>query len=186
MTSCLVSKPEPSGTDIWLIPSLDQFLGLVMFFLLHDSPSRGPKCWHTACFYVFRVWTINKILQFMSFWFVVSLIMFQLIHQQILPLCSANVNKIFFSSWSFSAITCGHPGNPTYGMTQGTQFNLNDNVRFICNTGYVLHGAAKSTCQANGQWNNALPRCKSKYKWVSTLNFHKSSCSCPQATSDSE
>ncbi|XP_032436521.1 CUB and sushi domain-containing protein 2 [Xiphophorus hellerii] len=57
-------------------------------------------------------------------------------------------------------ITCGHPGNPTFGTTQGTQFNLNDVVRFVCNTGYVLHGAVKSTCQANGQWNNAIPRCK--------------------------
>ncbi|MEQ2316570.1 CUB and sushi domain-containing protein 1, partial [Ameca splendens] len=57
-------------------------------------------------------------------------------------------------------ITCGHPGNPTFGTTQGTQFNLNDVVRFVCNTGYVLHGAVKSTCQANGQWNNALPKCK--------------------------
>uniref|UniRef100_H3CV01 CUB and Sushi multiple domains 2 n=1 Tax=Tetraodon nigroviridis TaxID=99883 RepID=H3CV01_TETNG len=57
-------------------------------------------------------------------------------------------------------ITCGHPGNPIFGMTQGTQFNLNDNVRFVCNTGYVLHGAVKSICQANGQWSNALPKCR--------------------------
>ncbi|XP_023815635.1 CUB and sushi domain-containing protein 2 isoform X1 [Oryzias latipes] len=57
-------------------------------------------------------------------------------------------------------ITCGHPGNPTFGTTQGTQFNLNDVVRFVCNTGYVLQGAVKSTCQASGQWSNPLPRCK--------------------------
>ncbi|XP_048086105.1 CUB and sushi domain-containing protein 1 [Alosa alosa] len=57
-------------------------------------------------------------------------------------------------------ITCGHPGNPGYGMTQGTQFNLNDIVRFACNTGYVLQGAVKSHCQTNGQWSNALPKCK--------------------------
>ncbi|KAI4818313.1 hypothetical protein KUCAC02_011657, partial [Chaenocephalus aceratus] len=56
-------------------------------------------------------------------------------------------------------ITCGHPGNPTFGSTQGAQFNLNDAVRFVCNTGYVLQGAVKSSCQSNGQWSNALPRC---------------------------
>ncbi|KAM3842919.1 CUB and sushi domain-containing protein 1-like, partial [Diretmus argenteus] len=57
-------------------------------------------------------------------------------------------------------ITCGHPGNPTFGVTQGTQFNLNDVVRFVCNTGYVLQGTVKSTCQSNGQWSNTLPKCK--------------------------
>lgn len=70
----------------------------------------------------------------------------------------------FICFLTLPAITCGHPGNPSFGLTQGTQFNLNDVVRFVCNTGYVLHGAVKSTCQANGQWNNALPKCKSKCK----------------------
>uniref|UniRef100_A0A8C6TIS3 CUB and Sushi multiple domains 2 n=1 Tax=Neogobius melanostomus TaxID=47308 RepID=A0A8C6TIS3_9GOBI len=58
------------------------------------------------------------------------------------------------------AITCGHPGNPTFGVTQGNQFNLNDVLRFVCNTGYVLQGSVKSTCLANGQWSNPLPRCR--------------------------
>ncbi|XP_041089827.1 CUB and sushi domain-containing protein 2-like [Polyodon spathula] len=57
-------------------------------------------------------------------------------------------------------ITCGHPGNPTNGLTQGTQFNLNDMVRFACNTGYILKGAVRSQCQANGQWSNTLPTCR--------------------------
>ncbi|XP_036397589.1 CUB and sushi domain-containing protein 1-like [Megalops cyprinoides] len=57
-------------------------------------------------------------------------------------------------------ITCGHPGNPTNGVTQGTKFNLNDIVQFVCNTGYVLEGAVKSHCQPNGQWSNTLPTCK--------------------------
>ncbi|XP_052388948.1 CUB and sushi domain-containing protein 2-like [Carassius gibelio] len=57
-------------------------------------------------------------------------------------------------------ITCGHPGTPANGVTQGTQFNLNDIVRFACVTGYVLQGAIKSHCQPNGQWSNALPKCK--------------------------
>ncbi|XP_067112326.1 CUB and sushi domain-containing protein 2 [Osmerus mordax] len=57
-------------------------------------------------------------------------------------------------------ITCGHPGNPSFGVTQGTQFNLNDVVRFVCNTGFVLQGSLMSHCQSNGQWSNTLPKCK--------------------------
>uniref|UniRef100_A0A8C1GP80 CUB and Sushi multiple domains 2 n=1 Tax=Cyprinus carpio TaxID=7962 RepID=A0A8C1GP80_CYPCA len=69
-------------------------------------------------------------------------------------------------------ITCGHPGTPANGVTQGTQFNLNDIVRFACNPGYVLQGAIKSHCQPNGQWSNALPKCKSKsYGLFSSFGF---------------
>ncbi|KAM6428143.1 CUB and sushi domain-containing protein 2 isoform 2-T3 [Liasis olivaceus] len=57
-------------------------------------------------------------------------------------------------------ITCGHPGNPANGLTQGTQFNLNDVAKFMCNTGYRLEGTPKSQCLANGQWSNALPICR--------------------------
>ena len=60
------------------------------------------------------------------------------------------------------AITCGHPGNPTFGVTQGSQFNLNSVVHFLCHSGYILQGAVESLCQSNGQWSNTLPKCKSK------------------------
>ncbi|XP_042741140.1 CUB and sushi domain-containing protein 2 [Lagopus leucura] len=57
-------------------------------------------------------------------------------------------------------ITCGHPGNPANGLTQGAQFNLNDVAKFVCNTGYRLEGAAQSQCLANGQWSSTLPACR--------------------------
>uniref|UniRef100_A0A7M4DYW0 CUB and Sushi multiple domains 2 n=1 Tax=Crocodylus porosus TaxID=8502 RepID=A0A7M4DYW0_CROPO len=57
-------------------------------------------------------------------------------------------------------ITCGHPGNPANGLTQGTQFNLNDVAKFVCNTGYHLEGSSQSQCLANGQWSNSLPTCR--------------------------
>uniref|UniRef100_A0AAZ3Q759 CUB and Sushi multiple domains 2 n=1 Tax=Oncorhynchus tshawytscha TaxID=74940 RepID=A0AAZ3Q759_ONCTS len=57
-------------------------------------------------------------------------------------------------------ITCGHPGNPTFGVTQGTQFNLNSVVHFLCHSGYILQGVVESLCQSNGQWSNTLPKCK--------------------------
>ncbi|KAG8506888.1 CUB and sushi domain-containing protein 2 [Galemys pyrenaicus] len=57
-------------------------------------------------------------------------------------------------------ITCGHPGNPINGLTQGNQFNLNDVVKFVCNPGYVAEGAARSQCLASGQWSDTLPTCR--------------------------
>ncbi|ELW48605.1 CUB and sushi domain-containing protein 3, partial [Tupaia chinensis] len=57
-------------------------------------------------------------------------------------------------------ITCGHPGNPINGLTQGNQFNLNDVVKFVCNPGFVAEGAARSQCLASGQWSGVLPTCR--------------------------
>uniref|UniRef100_H2M2H5 CUB and Sushi multiple domains 1 n=1 Tax=Oryzias latipes TaxID=8090 RepID=H2M2H5_ORYLA len=57
-------------------------------------------------------------------------------------------------------ITCGHPGNPPNGRTNGTEFNLNDVVNFTCNKGYILSGSPRAQCRLNGQWSSPLPVCK--------------------------
>ncbi|XP_030270316.1 CUB and sushi domain-containing protein 1-like isoform X1 [Sparus aurata] len=57
-------------------------------------------------------------------------------------------------------ITCGHPGNPANGRTNGSEFNLNDVVNFTCNRGHVLSGNARAQCRLNGQWSSPLPVCK--------------------------
>ncbi|XP_025023614.1 CUB and sushi domain-containing protein 1-like, partial [Python bivittatus] len=57
-------------------------------------------------------------------------------------------------------ITCGHPGNPSHGVTNGSEFNLNDVVNFTCNTGYLLQGVSRAQCRSNGQWSSSLPSCQ--------------------------
>ncbi|XP_017819080.4 CUB and sushi domain-containing protein 1 isoform X2 [Callithrix jacchus] len=57
-------------------------------------------------------------------------------------------------------ITCGHPGNPAHGFTNGSEFNLNDVVNFTCNTGFLLQGASRAQCRSNGQWSSPLPTCR--------------------------
>ncbi|XP_064225865.1 CUB and sushi domain-containing protein 1 [Aotus nancymaae] len=57
-------------------------------------------------------------------------------------------------------ITCGHPGNPAHGFTNGSEFNLNDMVNFTCNTGFLLQGASRAQCRSNGQWSSLLPTCR--------------------------
>ncbi|KAM5163755.1 CUB and sushi domain-containing protein 1 [Mantella aurantiaca] len=57
-------------------------------------------------------------------------------------------------------ITCGHPGNPAHGITNGSEFNLNDVVNFTCNLGYVLQGSYQAQCRNNGMWSIPLPYCR--------------------------
>ncbi|XP_073531495.1 CUB and sushi domain-containing protein 1 isoform X2 [Phyllobates terribilis] len=58
------------------------------------------------------------------------------------------------------SITCGHPGNPTHGITNGSEFNLNDVVNFTCSMGYVLQGPFQAQCRSNGMWSSSLPTCR--------------------------
>ncbi|XP_078503642.1 CUB and sushi domain-containing protein 1 [Lissotriton helveticus] len=57
-------------------------------------------------------------------------------------------------------ITCGHPGNPANGFTNGSEFNLNDVVNFTCNAGYLIQGPSRAQCRSNGQWSSPLPICQ--------------------------
>lgn len=91
-------------------------------------------------------------------------------------------SRAYLSSVLVTAITCGHPGNPVNGLTQGTQFNLNDVVKFVCNPGYVAEGAARSQCLASGQWSNVLPTCRSESTFFSRCPYPSTSALCGSVT----
>ncbi|XP_078588481.1 uncharacterized protein LOC144869249 [Branchiostoma floridae x Branchiostoma japonicum] len=58
------------------------------------------------------------------------------------------------------AIPCPTLSAPTNGALSSTgATSYQDRVTFTCNTGYVLSGAAVTTCQYNGTWSNAVPTC---------------------------
>lgn len=74
--------------------------------------------------------------------------------------CSSSDHRVDLCS--STAITCGHPGNPAHGLTNGSEFNLNDMVNFTCNPGYLLQGASRAQCRSNGQWSSPLPTCRGR------------------------
>ncbi|GCC29611.1 hypothetical protein chiPu_0008054 [Chiloscyllium punctatum] len=58
------------------------------------------------------------------------------------------------------ARSCGIPGIPTNGTTEGTEFTFGEKVVYSCNKGYVLSGAAEISCLANGSWSHETPTCE--------------------------
>ncbi|XP_035673047.1 E-selectin-like [Branchiostoma floridae] len=58
------------------------------------------------------------------------------------------------------AIPCPTLSAPTNGELSPTgATSYQDRATFTCNRGYVLSGAAVTTCQYNGTWSNAVPTC---------------------------
>ena len=60
------------------------------------------------------------------------------------------------------AVNCGNPGTPSNGRRTGSSTTYNSVVTYTCNTGYTRQGSNRRTCQSNGQWSGAAPRCNRK------------------------
>ena len=67
------------------------------------------------------------------------------------------------------AVECGSPGAPVNGVILGDSFHFNDAVQFKCLPGYMLHGAAQTTCLHTGQWSDAKPSCQGKNSLLNDL-----------------
>ncbi|KAI8494928.1 CUB and sushi domain-containing protein 2 [Branchiostoma belcheri] len=64
------------------------------------------------------------------------------------------------SSLDCDAVQCPTLTAPAFGsLTPSGPHSYPNLVTFTCETGYVLTGAATSTCQANGTWSNSVPTC---------------------------
>ncbi|KAG9335087.1 hypothetical protein JZ751_005763 [Albula glossodonta] len=56
-------------------------------------------------------------------------------------------------------VSCGWLRPPSNGKKQGTRYLQGAVVSFSCNSGYVLAGAGKRTCQADGHWSGDPAQC---------------------------
>ena len=71
---------------------------------------------------------------------------------------------LFLPFFSFSEVTCGHPGSISHGSVQGSSFIYNSQVTYRCNTHYKLTGGTSTRrCQINGVWTGYNPRCACTY-----------------------
>ncbi|XP_019622471.1 PREDICTED: E-selectin-like, partial [Branchiostoma belcheri] len=73
--------------------------------------------------------------------------------------CQAN------GTWSHPVPTCtpvqcparAAPANGAVSATGAVSYP--NSVTFTCNSGYILNGAPRPTCQANGTWSHPVPTC---------------------------
>ena len=56
-------------------------------------------------------------------------------------------------------VTCGDPGIPPNGFTNGNNFKFHDVLTFGCDSDFSLIGNSNITCQANGRWSGNIPIC---------------------------
>lgn len=57
-------------------------------------------------------------------------------------------------------VSCGHPGEVRWGRLLDAVFAFPKRVRYQCNHGYRLIGAAQLYCQSNGRWSGSKPECR--------------------------
>ncbi|XP_075424181.1 sushi domain-containing protein 2 isoform X2 [Ascaphus truei] len=56
-------------------------------------------------------------------------------------------------------VSCGWLEPPKDGKKEGTSYLANSEVKFTCNTGYMLVGSFIRTCQLDGTWNGQPSQC---------------------------
>lgn len=60
------------------------------------------------------------------------------------------------------AVDCGRLPAPTNGTSAGGSTVFPNRVLFKCDSGFILSGSSKRTCQANATWSGFQPVCNGK------------------------
>uniref|UniRef100_A0A674ETW4 CUB and Sushi multiple domains 3 n=1 Tax=Salmo trutta TaxID=8032 RepID=A0A674ETW4_SALTR len=99
---------------------------------------------------------------------------------------SAHGFKLYYEELQISA--CGNPGVPPKGILVGTRFNVGDQIRYSCVTGYVLDGHPQLTCVTNAEkgavWDFPVPICRAEDTCGDTLRGSSGIISSPNFPSE--
>ena len=61
-----------------------------------------------------------------------------------------------------TAKDCGSLQSPANGSTVGSETTFPNEIKFICDQGFVLNGSSSRRCLANGSWSGDITLCKGK------------------------
>ena len=64
-----------------------------------------------------------------------------------------------------AGMDCGEVEPPRKGFVMGVSSTLyGDTIRYACEAGHVLEGAAEATCLHDGTWSDKAPVCRGEYE----------------------
>ena len=66
----------------------------------------------------------------------------------------------------FLVITCGEPKSEVGSYVTGGSLVVNSEIRYHCEEGRKMSGAAVRRCQHDGTWSGNAPTCDCKYKVI--------------------
>ncbi|XP_067864985.1 complement factor B-like [Heterodontus francisci] len=61
--------------------------------------------------------------------------------------------------------TCPNPGIPAGSVKSGTNYGLDDKVRYLCLGNLVLIGSSERKCLETGEWSGSEPNCQYKHSF---------------------
>ncbi|XP_056264192.1 complement factor B isoform X2 [Pseudoliparis swirei] len=68
-----------------------------------------------------------------------------------------------------SGANCADPGIPAGASRAGNIFEIDDKVKYSCNSNLILIGSKERVCQENGQWTGREPACYYKHTYDTSL-----------------
>ena len=70
-----------------------------------------------------------------------------------------------------SAVDCGPLSVPMNGSSAGDSTVFPNSVHFNCDSGFILNGSIRRTCQANGTWSGVPTVCNGRFKVIIETNL---------------
>ncbi|TNN63483.1 Complement factor B [Liparis tanakae] len=68
-----------------------------------------------------------------------------------------------------SGANCADPGIPAGASRAGNIFEIDDKVKYSCNSNLILIGSKERVCQESGQWTGREPACYYKHTYDTSL-----------------
>ena len=85
----------------------------------------------------------------------------------------------FFNLLLYIARPCATLSNPSNGRVTISSTSVGGTATYSCNSGYILAGSSRRTCQSGGTWSRSAPSCQCKLVLTNVISYKwQKHCQC--------